>query len=624
MFKRLAAVVAAVVAAVAFVAMPGKADNNNGDAWLTNSADAGAGHAHEPHLTCDPIYLHGSSLNTSGTFDIASIPGTGSGKTIWTGKAWSTPGSGDVLASFSASALVADAVSQDNAVANPNQGYHFKLTLHQASGDKEKTFWVSCSQTPPSPSLQVTKTADAGSVVAGSDVGFTIAVSPEAAGFANDVTLNDPLPVAPGVDWAVSPAYGGPGTCTITGTAPAAQTLACTLGDLGGANPVSATVHVTSHTVAGTTAALSPVTLHNTVRATADDLDPVCAKADIVVTPAAAHLGIIKTADQASVTAGSAVGFSVTVTSTGPGVAQGVTLDDPLPATGAGTWSISPAYGGPGTCTISGTAPNQTLTCSLGDLAAGTSASVHILAPTPTTQAISLTNVATAQAGNAPPVTATASSGTTVTPPATPNLTITKVADAVTVTAGDPAGFTMTVGNTGPGTARAAALNDPLPTFTGASWSISPAYSGAGTCSITGTAPNQALACSFGDLASGASVHVHVVTTTPAATALTLTNLATASASNNGPVTATATVGVIPTSVLGTSITATPLGTSVTATPSTQVLGESFTRTPATSTLPRTGGVPIQLGYLGAVFLLAGGLLLFLSRRRESAGSGQS
>ena len=46
-------------------------------------------------------------------------------------------------------------------------------------------------------------------------------------------------------------------------------------------------------------------------------------------------LDLTKTADAASVSAGEQIGFVIKVTNNGPGVAKGVTLNDPLP-TGTG------------------------------------------------------------------------------------------------------------------------------------------------------------------------------------------------------------------------------------------------------------------------------------------------
>ncbi len=125
-------------------------------------------------------------------------------------------------------------------------------------------------------------------------------------------------------------------------------------------------------------------------------------------------------------------------------------------------------------------------------------------------------------------------------------LTVVKTADAASVTSGDTIGFTVNVTSTGTGTARAATLNDPLPTSTGVSWSISPAYAGPGTCAITGAVPAQVLSCSFGDLAPGASATVHVSSPTEATTAGTLANTAAAKATNVPETTASASIVVTP------------------------------------------------------------------------------
>jgi len=138
-------------------------------------------------------------------------------------------------------------------------------------------------------------------------------------------------------------------------------------------------------------------------------------------------------------------------------------------------------------------------------------------------------------------------------------LSITKVADSSSVTAGTAIGFTVTVANSsaaGTGTATGVTLNDPLPGGTGINWSISPTYGGPGTCSITGTAPNQTLVCNFGNLAPGASVKVHISSSTSSTcgTTLTLKNTATASATNAPSVSASATIVVSPASPPKTSL----------------------------------------------------------------------
>ena len=97
------------------------------------------------------------------------------------------------------------------------------------------------------PCLAFSKVADASLVAAGSPIGYTIALSNNAPGTvtATAATLSDPLPSGTGINWSISPAYGGPGTCAIT-VAVGIQTLACSLGDLAVGGTTA--VHVTSGT----------------------------------------------------------------------------------------------------------------------------------------------------------------------------------------------------------------------------------------------------------------------------------------------------------------------------------------------------------------------------------------
>ena len=109
-------------------------------------------------------------------------------------------------------------------------------------------------------------------------------------------------------------------------------------------------------------------------------------------------------------------------------------------------------------------------------------------------------------------------------------LAITSTADASTVNVGSAIGFTINVSNSGPGSEANVALNDPLPSGSGVTWSISPAYSGPGTCSISGSIGSQVLTCSFGTLASGSSASLHLSGTAPGVGVYV--NAATASSNN--------------------------------------------------------------------------------------------
>ncbi len=108
-----------------------------------------------------------------------------------------------------------------------------------------------------------------------------------------------------------------------------------------------------------------------------------------------------------------------------------------------------------------------------------------------------------------------------------PSLSITKTADATPVSTGTTIGFSVTVSNASGasvGTATGVTVNDPLPAGPGVSWSISPAYTGAGSCAITGAVGSQVLACTIGTTALGASdLAVHISSATTAASAVAST-----------------------------------------------------------------------------------------------------
>ncbi|HEX2212133.1 MAG TPA: DUF11 domain-containing protein, partial [Mycobacterium sp.] len=181
------------------------------------------------------------------------------------------------------------------------------------------------------------------------------------------------------------------------------------------------------------------------------------------IDPLLPALGISKTADAATVNAGENIGFTITVTNTGEGLAENVTLSDPLPAGAGVNWDIIPAYAGPGTCSIAGNPPAETLSCSFGNLAAGASASVHVQSATTFDSCKEYPNTATAQATNFTPVEASASTSVLC-----PNLSIQKSTSTPTIYAGEFAYYTVTVSNSGSGTATGVFISDSLPS--GLTW----------------------------------------------------------------------------------------------------------------------------------------------------------
>ncbi|HXA27559.1 MAG TPA: hypothetical protein VN193_02325 [Candidatus Angelobacter sp.] len=409
-----------------------------------------------------------------------------------------------------------------------------------ASAGNDGSDQHSASETVLCPSIDITKTADAGTVSAGQTIGYTVTVSNGGPGNATGVTLTDALPggnTSTPVHWTIDTTTGNPGSFSVSG-ADGSQHLT-----LNG-QPVSmaANSSLSVHLLAVTTPANCTV-YDNSANAASSNGNSK-GVGPVAITVQCPNLAIVKTAVPVGpVSTGSPIGFTVTVSNSnaeGTGTAFGVTVADPLPAGSGINWAISPAYGGPGTCTIGGAVGSQVLHCSLGDMLPGASVTVGIVSPTTATSAGHYTNTATAQASNNPPVSSTA--GVIV---LAPGLNIDKTADAASVIAGNSIGFTITVTNAGPGIAAAAHVNDPLPSAPGVSWSISPAYSGPGTCSITTASSGaQTLVCSLGDMAANTSASVHVTSATTTASCTTFPNTATGTASNQSPVSSSATTAV--------------------------------------------------------------------------------
>jgi uncharacterized repeat protein (TIGR01451 family) len=209
--------------------------------------------------------------------------------------------------------------------------------------------------------LTVTKTADAATVDAGSDIGFAIVVKNTGTGVAANATLADPLPGGPsgsGVSWSIqSQPSGNP--CSITGSV-GSQSLACTFGNV---NPgvTLDTIHLTSPT-----SFASCGTYANTASVAADNNPSTSAGGTASTVVQCPALTVTKAADALTPSAGETIGFVITVTNAstaGTGTAKGVSLSDTLPGGTDVSWSIaSQPSGNP--CSISGTPPNQTLSCS--------------------------------------------------------------------------------------------------------------------------------------------------------------------------------------------------------------------------------------------------------------------
>jgi uncharacterized repeat protein (TIGR01451 family)/LPXTG-motif cell wall-anchored protein len=221
-------------------------------------------------------------------------------------------------------------------------------------------------------------------------------------------------------------------------------------------------------------------------------------------------LSLTKGTPHSTITAGDDIVYDVHLANTGAGTASGVVVTDVLPVLASGaSWSLDATSGY--SCSLAaGTgsdAGHQVLTCDVGDLDPSSLTQIAEISATTTTADCGDVNNS-AQLAADPKVSQTA--GPVTVHVQCPGLNLAKTADAESVNAGLPIGFTVTVSNDGAGTATGVNLGDPLPSGPGITWSIA---SSTGADTLTCAIDSGELTCS-GSLAAGASHVVHVTSPT--------------------------------------------------------------------------------------------------------------
>ena len=362
----------------------------------------------------------------------------------------------------------------------------------------------SATDTVLAPSLSVTETGN-GTVNSTDPVSFTVTVSNTGPGTAYNVNLNDPLPDSGHLSWTIT--NSNDPNATISG-----GTLSDVIASL--ASGGSVTITVGASTAAGYSA-----TLPNTATVTSSNNSPGSLTATATDTVLAPNVTVTKSGS-GTVNSTDPVSFTVTVSNTGPGTAYNVNLNDPLPDSADLSWTITNSNDP--NATISG----GTLSDVIASLASGGSVTITVGASTAAGYSATLPNTATVTSSNNSPGGQTASATDTV---QAPNLSITETGNSTTVTSPGTVFFTITVSNSGPGTAYNVNLNDPLPDATHLSWTID------SSTDSTAAISSGTLSDAIGSLAAGDSVVITVSASAPGGYSNTLPNTATASASNNSP-----------------------------------------------------------------------------------------
>lgn len=223
--------------------------------------------------------------------------------------------------------------------------------------------------------------------------------------------------------------------------------------------------------------------------------------------PCNADISVVKTGP-ATVDAGGRLTWTVTTTNNGPAGATGVKLVDTLPP---GTTFVSADPG----CT----AASGVVTCDIGVLAGGASATRQITVQVPGDAAgTTLTNTATGSATQVDDTPANNTATATTQVVASTDLGVTKTGPS-RVTAGGAVAWTIVATNAGPSTATGVTVTDPIP----AGATVTTATPTQGTCTVTATT----VTCALGTLASGASAQIRIAGTVAASATGSLANTAT-------------------------------------------------------------------------------------------------
>jgi uncharacterized repeat protein (TIGR01451 family) len=367
---------------------------------------------------------------------------------------------------------------------------------------------VNAVAAPPMADLSLALSAAPNPVTVGQTLTYTLNVSNAGPSSATGTTLSDILPA--GVSFvSAQPSQGSCAGTTI---------LSCSLGTLavgGNALVVIQVIPNTPGSLTDTASVASTVTDPNTANNSAS------VTVNAVAAPPVADLSLALSAAPNPVTVGQTLTYTLNVSNAGPSTATGTTLSDILPA-GVSFVSAQPSQGGCAGTTI--------LSCSLGTLAVGGSASV-VIQVIPNTPG-SLTDTASVASTVTDPNTANNSASVTVNAVAAPpmaDLSLALSAAPNPVTVGQTLTYTLNVSNAGPSTATGTMLSDNLPPGV----SFVSAQPSQGSCAGT-----TILSCSLGPLTVGgnASVVILVIPNTPGSltdTASVTSSVADPNASNN-------------------------------------------------------------------------------------------
>jgi uncharacterized repeat protein (TIGR01451 family) len=349
--------------------------------------------------------------------------------------------------------------------------------------------------------LGITKTAPA-TAKPGETITYTMVAENEGPSTSNPTTVTDTLPV--GVEYV-----SGDAGCD----AALAPTVTCALGSL--ANGEAKTVHILARVTATTGSVV------NTARVDGPLPDPEASNDEAAATTAVepvSDLVLHKRAEVAAVKAGERLAYTLEVENKGPSASGTATIIDTLPA---GLTYVSDDGG----CDTSAL---PTITCEVGSLNAGSTASVEIVTEVEAGATGAIQNTARVSGPNPDPEPGDdAASTTTPITPFAADLALTKTASSNgPVSVGDTITYTLTATDNGPDPSPETVVTDNLPA--GLTY-----VSDDGGCAVSAL---PRVECALGTLADGEVRTFHIVTRVASVAAAPIVNTATIAGAYSDPI----------------------------------------------------------------------------------------
>jgi uncharacterized repeat protein (TIGR01451 family) len=361
-------------------------------------------------------------------------------------------------------------------------------TATDPNSENDSATAVTVTPLPPQSDMFVNKTGPTGAAP-DTDVAYTITVGNAGPDDASTVTLSDTLP---GTMTFVSLSQdSGPTMLCTTGV-----TISCTAATFPAG--ATATFTLTGHIPAGTP---SGTTFTNTATVSAaNDPNGENNSSFTALTVASVDVGVVKLGSPPSVTAGSNIIYTITVSNGGPDTALNVTLEDPLPPNTTFV-SLNQDNGPTAVCTPPGVGTNGIVSCNFTALANSASAQFTLVIEAGNTTSATNTATVTTDSADSNPTNDSSTVITSVTPSA--DLAVTKNGPS-TISAGTNITYTVTVTNNGPSDADNVSLTDTLPadtTFVSATQTSGPTFS----CATPGLGGTGTITCTSATLATTAT-----------------------------------------------------------------------------------------------------------------------